>query len=166
MSRKSYVSTLAAMSLVAVLFGVLGGVAQTSLMRILPANGFTPALSDTVSGNAGLWWGNGFMGVIGHVATSNAVAGVSTLPALSTCGTSPTMTGGSSDFAGQINTGSGATSCTLSFAAAFTQAPFCSVDAQGTATQATFTVSATQIVMSVAAASTSYNYICVARASG
>jgi len=55
----------------------------------------------------------------GHVFAS------STAPVLSSCGTSPSITSDSSDYAGTITVGSTASGCTLSFGTPFTTGPHC-----------------------------------------
>lgn len=82
-------------------------------------------------------------------------------PTLSTCGTAPSIIG--NDTVGKLTTGSAATTCTVTFSAAFNVAPACVVSAQGTATQPTFTTSTTALTMSVDIASTVYNYICLSQ---
>lgn len=84
-----------------------------------------------------------------------------TTPVLSTCGTSPSIIG--NDTVGKLTTGSAATTCTVTFSAAYNVAPACVVSAQGTATQPTFTTSTTALTMSVDIASTVYNYICMSQ---
>ena len=85
--------------------------------------------------------------------------GVGTAPALTSCGTSPSIAG--SDVAGVVTTGSGATTCTLTFAATYTTAPSCFFLPTGTATMPVYTVSATAITVTTDIASTVYNYGCV-----
>lgn len=84
-----------------------------------------------------------------------------TTPALTSCGTSPSIIG--NDTVGKLTTGSAATTCTMTFTAAYNVAPACVVSAQGTATQPTFTTSTTALTMSVDIASTVYNYICMSQ---
>lgn len=84
-------------------------------------------------------------------------------PVLSSCGTGATVSGNS--FAGRVVTGSGATTCTITFAttpgATFSSvAPACILHAE-VATQPTYTVSATAITVATSIASTAYNYVCV-----
>lgn len=81
-------------------------------------------------------------------------------PALTTCGTAPTITG--TDFAFTVTTGSVGTSCIITFAKAFGAAPRCVVSAQAQATQPTYTSTAASLTMSVDIASTAYNAICIA----
>ncbi len=84
-----------------------------------------------------------------------------TTPVLTSCGTSPSILG--NDTVGKLTTGSAATTCTMTFSAAYNVAPACIVSAQGTATQPTFTTSTTALTMSVDIASTVYNYICMSQ---
>lgn len=62
------------------------------------------------------------IGYTGHIAT------IGTAPALSSCGTSPSILATSTDNAGIVTVGSvSATSCTVTFATAYTTAPACIV---------------------------------------
>jgi hypothetical protein len=77
------------------------------------------------------------------------------------CGTSPTMTSGSTDSAGQLNVGTGSpTSCTVTFATAFAAAPFCVVSALTTANMSAYTVSTSAITITTTTASAKVNYVC------
>lgn len=82
-------------------------------------------------------------------------------PTLSSCGTSPSIVG--NDTVGKLTTGSAATTCTVTFSAAYNVAPACIVQTQGAATQPTYTTSTTAITMTVDIASTVYNYICLSQ---
>lgn len=104
--------------------------------------------------------------------TTLSVTGASTLgkiitgatpPVLSSCGGSPTISG--SDTAGRFVIGSAATACTVTFAAAYTGAPYCTITAE-VATQPTYTVANTAISVATGIASTAYHYVCVARSGG
>lgn len=79
-------------------------------------------------------------------------------PVLTSCGTAPSIVG--NDTVGKLTTGSAATTCTITFETAFVIAPACLVQAQGGATQPTYTTSTTAITMTVDIASTVYNYFC------
>lgn len=97
----------------------------------------------------------------GHVKS----APVAAAPALTSCGTGPAISAGASDMAGRLVTGSGATTCTITFGGTYTTAPVCSVSAE-VATQPTWTVSATAITFATSIASTAYHYVCFAIGSG
>lgn len=89
-------------------------------------------------------------------------------PALTSCGTSPAISG--SDSAGTITLGTGTpTGCVATFAQAYTGVPYCVVTSQtapATTTPA-YSVTATAITIAQAANnSTKYDYVCVARAGG
>jgi hypothetical protein len=89
------------------------------------------------------------------LATSN----VSPAPVLTSCGTSPTITG--SDFSFKLVTGSAATTCTITFGQAFVTAPQCFLQANGGATQPTYTTSTTALTVTVDIASTTYSGLCM-----
>jgi hypothetical protein len=101
-------------------------------------------------------------GTIGNVSASKITTN-SAVPTLSSCGTSPSVVG--SNVAGRLVTGSAATTCTITFATAYTNAPFCTVTAE-VATQPTYTVSATAITFATSIASTAYQYHCIAANGG
>lgn len=94
------------------------------------------------------------------VILQNKLASTGTAPTLSSCGTSPTVDSGATDVAGSFTTGSGATTCTVTFSGAYSATPTCVVGGSGV-TSPTYTVSTTAITMSVDVASTKYNFICV-----
>lgn len=112
------------------------------------------------SGLSGLYFGTNFTAIGPHIQTFG------TAPVLSTCGTSPVADTGNNDAAGTFTTGSAATTCTLTFAVAYGNAPSCIVQGKGTATQPTYTVTTTAITMSVSIASTPYSYICISKQGG
>jgi Pectate lyase superfamily protein len=84
-------------------------------------------------------------------------------PAFSACGTSPAITG--SDHAGVFQVGTGTTTCTLTFNAAFANPPACVVTSQ-TTTPPAYTRSSSQIILSTVVASAVYHYICIGQAGG
>lgn len=76
-----------------------------------------------------------------------------------TCGTGAAIAG--TDVAGRVTTGTGGTSCTITFAATFTNAPSCVLFTEGSATPPTCTISATAITCTTTVAATTYDYQCV-----
>lgn len=85
-----------------------------------------------------------------------------TAPALSSCGTSPTLLSGSNDVAGEITTGTGTpTTCTLTFALAYAATPSCAVSPQALFATFSYTVSTSAIsITTTAASSRKINYVC------
>lgn len=92
-------------------------------------------------------------GATGHMTTTG------TAPTLSSCGTSPAIAG--TDIAGLVTTGTAGLTCTITFAATYTNEPSCQLYPVGVATVPTCTVSATAIMCSVTLASQKYHYQCV-----
>lgn len=84
-----------------------------------------------------------------------------TTPALSSCGTSPVLTAGSTDISGEFTEGTIATGCTISFANSYGSTPFCLVTEQS-GLAASYTNSATGITVTNigALSSTTLNYFC------
>lgn len=82
-------------------------------------------------------------------------------PALTSCGTTPTIVG--NDTVGKLTTGSGATTCTMTFNIAYNVAPACVLQEQGGSVSPTFTTSTTALTATVDVASTVYNYICMSQ---
>jgi len=119
--------------------------------------------SGTVSGSF-LVTGNSVLGGIVDTAHFNTRGSV---PSLSSCGATPAITTGSTDVSGQITEGTGSpTGCTVTFASAWTNAPFCVV--QTTSTVTTATVSSTtnsqfSITTSVPIPSNTITYHCIGR---
>lgn len=72
------------------------------------------------------------------------------VPALSSCGTTPSLASGSTDSAGVINVGSGlVTACTLTFGTAPSAAPTCQTSVSATTVVPGVTTSVTQLVMAL-----------------
>ncbi len=90
-----------------------------------------------------------------HVALTGAS------PTISSCGTSPSVTG--SDSAGEVTTGTGSpTACTITFATAYAAQPICIIrDRTATANLISYALSTTAIVVTNSAASSQkLTYIC------
>lgn len=90
-----------------------------------------------------------------HVALNGAP------PAVTSCGTSPTIIG--SDSAAEVTTGTGSpTACTITFSAAYVSQPICIVRDRTVAANVTsYTVSTTAIVVTnTAASSQKIGYVC------
>lgn len=135
----------AASALVAVSVAAFG---QTILRSVQLSQDTTGGFGVDASYNFYLTKGN-------HLLTFGTPAA----PVLSGCGTTPSITG--SDFSFKLTTGSAATTCTITFAAAFLTAPQCFLQANGGATQPTFTTSTTALTVTVDIASTVYSGLCV-----
>jgi hypothetical protein len=100
---------------------------------------------------------NGAANFIGKINTGGAV------PSLTSCGTGPATGVGMNNRSGRFVTGSAVTTCNVVFNAAEAwgpSSPVCLISAE-VPTQPTFTVSATQITLTVVLASTAYQYMCI-----
>lgn len=99
-----------------------------------------------------------------QVGTKIRAAG--SAPAVSACGTTPTISG--SDLAGLVTTGTGTpTSCTITFNVAYAAEPYCVVHGKTQAQVTAYTVSTTAIVVTTTATNNvALNYVCVARSAG
>lgn len=100
-----------------------------------------------------------------YVATPK-IRATGSAPALSSCGTSPTISGG--DMAGEVTLGTGSpTGCTITFNAAYSSVPYCRVSWQSNLASMQYTVSASAITLTqTATSSNKVNYDCTARSGG
>ncbi|MDE2098446.1 MAG: hypothetical protein KGL39_14430 [Patescibacteria group bacterium] len=91
----------------------------------------------------------------------NVAFGVGT-PTLSSCGTGPGMEPGSNDVEGEIATGTGATTCTMTFSKVRNAAPVCiGVDGDGaTLTSLAYSTSASAISFTAVSAGSHIYYFC------
>lgn len=92
---------------------------------------------------------------LGHV-----LVGLAAVPAITVCGTSPSTARGT-DFGGEVTEGSTATGCVITFANAYTAAPFCVVGLQTQQLAFAYTISTTAItVTNTSATGDKINWIC------
>ncbi len=84
------------------------------------------------------------------------IRGADSYPALTSCGTSPTLATGSSDYAGTFTIGATGTGCVATFGTAYQHAPSCTV---GGANSATWSTSNT--ALTITAAPGTYFYQCI-----
>lgn len=68
---------------------------------------------------------------MGAITASGHLTFTGAAPSVASCGTSPAVGTGSNDTRGRITTGSGTTSCAVSFNAAYPATPFCTVTLEG-----------------------------------
>lgn len=110
--------------------------------------------NNTYSGTAN------FSGVVTHSADIKTSGSA---PSLTSCGTSPAMTANSTDTAGAFTTGSpnAGGSCTMSFTATKTNAPFCVIQAAIPVSQHYSTSTTALSISTNAGAGAAYTYICV-----
>lgn len=90
-----------------------------------------------------------------------------TAPALTSCGTTPAITG--SDLAGEVTMGTGSpTGCVITFNVSYTSAPYCTVTWQATPLAAqSFVVAADKITLTqTGTSSNKVTYNCIARSGG
>jgi hypothetical protein len=91
------------------------------------------------------------------------------IPVVSSCGTTPSIAAGSTDWVGEVTTGTGTpAACTITFATPFNAAPFCRlVWKSGPLAAMSWTVSATAItVTQTATNSTVIGYNCIGKSGG
>lgn len=83
-------------------------------------------------------------------------------PAVSSCGSSPTLATGSSDFVGTITGGTNHTACTLTFNTAYLAAPSCVVSGQSSyaTSPIAYNVVATGINLTTFSGTDVVSYIC------
>lgn len=131
--------------------------------QLQPGNTATPAISSQSVPGLGLYFGPSpkGAGVIGHLESGT---GSGITPTVSSCGTG-TLTTGSTDTAGDV-TATGATSCTVTFSAAYTAVPSCSVTDYTTAAGLKAAVTNTAIVVTGLTSGDRFSYVCVAKSGG
>jgi hypothetical protein len=94
--------------------------------------------------------------VKGHIGTDGLA------PALTSCGTSPSIVTGSTDTAGEVTEGTISTGCTITFQTAYARAPFCTATGQaGLVFTYTISASALTITNVGALSSTAVDYHCI-----
>lgn len=139
--------------IVIVLLALWLGLGRADVTTLSTTTG--PGLNSSRTYTAEQAFAGGFDVVSGHIKASG------TAPVVSACGVTPGAVTGS-DTAGRLTTGSGInTSCTLTFATAYTTAPTCVVS--GTFSQSMTATTTTTTLVIAAADLTSRNiaYICI-----
>ena len=159
-----------------------------SLFVLLAATGVAQAQCTTncvlqsgtiTNGHAVKWVTNGVIGDGGLGFTSIVNGSFSTLlntaghladtgstPAVSSCGTSPAISG--TDIAGLVTMGTGTpTGCTITFATAYSSTPYCIVTWQTNIASMQYTISTTAITLvQTGTSSNKVNYICRGQSGG
>ena len=127
------------------------------------------ASTSTTTGTVQIVGGVGITGAatIGTYAQiGTKIRAVGTAPALSSCGTTPAIEG--SDLSGTVTMGTGSpTGCVITFNAAYTSAPRCSVTWRTNIASMQYTVSTSAITLTQTATSSNLvDYICTVRSGG
>ncbi len=100
--------------------------------------------------------GGGGISISGHIASTG------TIPTLSACGTSPTISTNSTDTKGAITEGTTSTGCTVTFATAYTSAPMCVVSSPNGILPTSYSASTTALtIVNASATGDQFNYSCV-----
>lgn len=95
-----------------------------------------------------------------HLAPQTAGA-----PALTSCGTSPAISG--TDVAGEVTLGTTATGCVITFNVAYAAAPYCTVTDQSQLTSFAYAVALDKITITqTSTTNNKINYMCMARVGG
>ena len=109
--------------------------------------------------------GNVGIGTTGPISKLNVIGTIGTggtIPTLTGCGTSPSITTGSTATAGEITQGAIATGCVITFAVAYPRAPFCTVTSEAGLAFSYATAAGTITMTNIGAlSSTKANYICI-----
>lgn len=108
----------------------------------------------------------GLVSTTSYASIGTKIRAAGSAPAVSSCGTGPTISG--SDLAGLVVTGTGTpTSCTITFNAAYSSEPYCTVQTKVAAHLTSYTVSTTAIVVTTTATdNVNIEYHCFARSAG
>lgn len=142
----------------------VGGNSRVEIARFQPSGGFS--VGTTTDPGAGAILTNTFIQTTTYLQVGTKVRATGGAPALSSCGTSPAIEG--SDFSGTVTMGTGApTTCTITFNAAYSSSPRCSVTWRTNIASMQYTVSTTTISLTQTATSSNIvDYICTARSGG
>lgn len=98
---------------------------------------------------------------IGAVVNASHWGFSGTSPALTACGTTPSLDGTATDGTGVITEGTTATGCVLTFAASYLSTPHCVISSPNAATFTSYTVSTTALtIVNGSASGNKYTYIC------
>lgn len=128
----------------------------------------TTASTSTATGSGIFGGGIGVAGAgwFGTYGSFPKIRTTSAPPTPTSCGTTPAVVG--SDLAGEVTMGTGSpTGCVLTFANAYTSAPFCTITWQTNLASMQYTISSTAITLvQTATSSNKVNYNCVARSGG
>lgn len=125
-----------------------------------------PVVAPIADQTTGLYFGTNRVGVAGHLEAGLKTTGGA--PAVTACGTTPTLATGSTDLAGTITMGTTATGCVLTFGTAFAVAPTCTVTWRATplASQS-YTTSTTALTLTQTSTSNNLaDYWCIAKSGG
>lgn len=131
---------------------------DTSNFRLRNFTGGQDLLNFDTSGNGFVYNQITFQGV--PIVQQEIVARGGAAPTITSCGTTPSVGASSTKFAGDFTTGSAATTCTVTFASSYANAPTCVISGSGVVGP-TYTTSTTAITITVDVASTTYHYVCV-----
>lgn len=124
-------------------------------------------ITDGVAGDGGLGFTelvngnfNLYLDTVGHLRITGST------PALTSCGTSPAITG--TDIAGVVTMGTGSpTGCVITFATTYTAAPTCVVTSQSQLSSFAYSIAATAITtVQTGTSSNKLNYRCDAQSGG
>ena len=140
---------------------------STTRAMALRAHGSTGvSIATTTDPGAGALLTNTFVQATTYLQAGTKLRSVGPAPALSSCGTSPTIEG--SDLSGTVTMGTGSpTGCIITFNAAYSNAPRCSVTWRTNIASMQYTVSTTAITLTQTATSSNMiDYICTARSGG
>ena len=109
---------------------------------------------------------NGALRVTSFIHAGTKIRAAGTAPGLTSCGTSPAISG--SDLAGEVTMGTGTpTGCVITFNVAYAATPYCVVTWQANLAAMGYTVSTAALTTTqTATSSNKINYICMARSGG
>lgn len=160
------------MRLLSAFLGLLLGISAAAAQSVQQSGSVTPGhavkwVIDGVVQDAGL----GFTTIVNGnfnltMDTAGHLRNVGSAPVLSSCGTSPAISG--TDIAGTVTMGTASpTGCTITFATTYGSAPDCTVTWQSQITSRAYAISATAITLTQTATSSNLvNYDCKAKSGG
>jgi hypothetical protein len=147
--------------------GTSGGVLCYTATGTIASSAALTAAGIIVGGGAGACPTASSIGISGtSIIGATKLRAAGSAPALTSCGTSPAIVGG--DMAGEVTMGTATpTGCVITFAVAYSSAPYCVVSWQVNIASMQYTVSTSAITLvQTATSSNKVNYVCIARSAG
>jgi hypothetical protein len=146
-------------------YHVLPALAQSIGQIFVAQDGLpgAPSVYGASDSSSGIYFASGKTGFTRHMNAGSTAT--NNLPVLSSCGTTPALTTGSTDTAGTVTMGTTATGCVITFGTAHAAAPACIVTWRATplASQSYTTSTAALTLTQTSTSNNLIDYVCIGR---